>query len=59
MQNSTAERYSSNLSFHLLTRTIELDFGNVYDREQYPTRKEIFGFLLDELELTTEMVDSV
>ena len=37
MAGNTTERYSSNLSFHLLTRTVELDFGNVYDREQYPT----------------------
>ena len=59
MANNGVERYTDALSFHFLTNTIELDFGVSYDRTQYPTKSEIYDFLLDELELTSEMVEGV
>ena len=59
MANNGVERYTDALSFHFLTNTIELDFGVSYDRTQFPTKSEIYDFLLDELELTSEMVEGV
>ena len=56
---NNVERYSDALSFHFLTNTVELDFGMVYDRSQYPTKSEIHDFLMDDMELTPEMVDGV
>ena len=59
MANNGVERYCDALSFMFLTNTIELDFGVIYDRALYPTRSEIYEFLLEELALTSEMVEGV